>query len=252
MKKTFKAILTVFSAVALAITAIPSGAKAAVADNTAFLAFADSAWTYQWWGEEVDTGVTGVNAEVTGVGTYTVSLDFTGTKDGKASGIAFTAPMIEKGEQNFPGYIIQIDAVEVNGKDIALTGKTYTSCDNDGKLQMRTNLYNTWVPAGKESDPVNNPRTIDGSFDGVSAAVVNPDDFASVETYSVTFTLIDPNAAATDTSDDAAAADDKAATDDTTATAATAAPKTGVATLGVVYGLGALATGAAALRKKSK
>lgn len=246
MKKTLKAMLTVLSAVALAVTALPAGAKAAVADNTAFLAYADSAWTYQWWGEEVDTGVIGENAEVTGAGTYTVSLDFTETKDGAASGIAFTAPMIEKGEENFPGFIMQIDSVKVNGEEIALTAGTYTSCDNDGKFQMRANLYNTWVPADKVSDPANNPRTLDGSFDGVSAIAVNPDDFASVETYSVTFTLIDPNAAA----DDAEAADDTAAPAAKDSTAA--APKTGVVSLGVVYGLGALATGAGVLRKKTK
>ena len=43
-------------------------------------------------------------AAITGEGSYTVGLDFTGTPEGAASGIAFAAIGLENGEKVLPGW----------------------------------------------------------------------------------------------------------------------------------------------------
>lgn len=228
--KRFRTILTVFCAAVLAINIVAIKADA-VEENVAFIAFADESWGVQYWGSD-DAGTTpgavGTEVKVTGVGTYTIGLDFTGTEAGAATGLAFTAPMIQGGEATFPGYIIQIDEMLVNGEPIEFT-KNYTSCDNDGKNQLRSNVYNVWATS-LPSDA----RTVDGSLDGASAVIVDPADFASVETYEITFTLLDA---------DGNGPAEEAAAD---------VPKTGVVSLGLVYGLGALVTGAFVFKKRSK
>ncbi|HHU74499.1 MAG TPA: hypothetical protein GXZ28_07775 [Clostridiales bacterium] len=149
-----------------------------------YLAYADESWTYQYWGEPVETGVVATDATVTGPGQYKVGLDFTGTADGKAYGLAFAAPIIKNGSLSFPGYIMTLDAIEVNGAPIEFT-KGYTSSDD--AVEMRTNIYNSWV---SELPP--DARTADGSLEGASPVVIDPALFAEVETVFVTFTLSEP------------------------------------------------------------
>lgn len=239
--KKFKTILSTVLALAMVFTL--SSSVFAVEENTAFLAYADEAWAVQNWGSD-DAGTTaGVVAEevkITGPGQYTVSLDFTGTEQGKGLGVAFTAPMIQGYEATNPGHIIQIDSIKVNGSDIAFT-ESYTSCDADGKNQTRVNVYNSWV--SDITDPGNNPRTVDGTLDGASAAIVDPAAFKEVETYAITFTIIDPNAA------EVAEVEEVAVTEEAPATST---PKTGVVGLELVYGLGAVATALVAFKKRNK
>ena len=90
-------------------------------------------------------GVAAVDQIITGAGTYTVSLDFTGTNNRFANGIVFSALGIANGETLFPGYVITITEVLINGEPAQLTGRPYTTSD-DG-LCTRVNLYNSWVSA---------------------------------------------------------------------------------------------------------
>lgn len=180
MNKRFKAILSVLFAAMLAFIFVPGRAEAAPEDNTAFLAYADGAWLYQYWGDPVDTGIEITNAEVTGVGQYTVGLDFTGTADGKAAGLAFTAPMIQGGAANYPGYVLTVDEIKLNGNAIDFT-KGYA---NDEEGNLRSNIYNEWV-----SQLPDDARTADGNLDGASAVIVDKELFAEVENIFVTFTL---------------------------------------------------------------
>ena len=85
----------------------------------------------------METGVVATDATVTNPGQYKVGLDFTGTADGKAYGLAFAAPIIKNGSLSFPGYIMTLDAIEVNGAPIEFT-KGYTSSDD--AVEMRTNI----------------------------------------------------------------------------------------------------------------
>ncbi len=128
------------------------------------------------------TGIKATNVEITGEGTYTVSLDFTGC--GAAKGVIFSAVGISNGEEFFPGYTINIDEVLVNGEPFELSGKEYT-CSDDGKC-TRVNLYNEWVSVPDEA------RTDDGDTSDLSAKVMPLGKRMLVDTISVTFTFKAP------------------------------------------------------------
>ncbi len=128
-------------------------------------------------------GVQGKNVEITGEGTYTVSLDFTGC--GTAYGTAFSALGISNGETLFPGYTITIDQILINGEPYELAGKEYTASD-DGKC-TRVNLYNGWVSA-----PPEEARTADGDLTGCTAQIMPLGNKDAVKTLSVTFTYKAP------------------------------------------------------------
>ena len=154
--------------------------------DTAYIMFADSTWAAQYWLDGNDyAGVVATNATVTGAGDYTVGLDFTGTANGAASGVAFTALGIKNGETLFPGMMIKINDIRINGESVAFT-KGYTSSD-DG-IETRMNLFNEWVPSVNTEEP--SVRSWDGSLEGVTAQIVAKDAFAEVKTYEIDFSLI--------------------------------------------------------------
>lgn len=125
-------------------------------------------------------GLVATDAAVTGEGTYTVDLDFTQTEAGYADGIIFSALAISNGETLFPGYVVTITAIEINGESVALTGIPYTTSD-DG-ICTRVNLYNEWVTEIPEEI-----RTADGNKEGLSASVVDNTTLGNITTMSVTF-----------------------------------------------------------------
>ncbi|GAB6089962.1 hypothetical protein [Spirochaeta dissipatitropha] len=149
--------------------------------DTAFLMYADGSWTYQYWGDEAENGISVTNAVVTGAGVYTVGIDFTGTEDGQASGLAFSAVGIAAGEETFPGYFIEITSIKVNGSDINFA-KGFTSTD-DG-ITTRMNIFNEWV--GEIPDEA---RSFDGDLSDVSPIIIDKSDFDAVQKIEVTFTL---------------------------------------------------------------
>lgn len=125
------------------------------------------------------TGIIANNVEVTGEGTYTVSLDFTDI--GGARGTAFSALGIYNGEKFFPDYCITIDEVKINGEAYALSGKEYT-CSDD-KNCTRVNLFNQWV--NKVPDEA---RRADGDITDVSAKILQLTDSYKIDTLEITFT----------------------------------------------------------------
>lgn len=129
------------------------------------------------------TGVHATNAEITGEGTYTVSLDF--SESGKAKGVSFSALGISNGETFFPGYTVTIDEILINGEPYELAGKEYTTSDN-GKC-TRVNLYNEWV-----STLPDEARTFDGDLTDCSAQIMPLGKRLTVETISITFTVHAP------------------------------------------------------------
>jgi endoglucanase len=122
------------------------------------------------------------DAEITGPGTYTVGIDFTGTSGGYAHSTAFSALGIYNGEILFPDYIISIREVLVNGVPYELDGVPYTTTD-DG-ITTRVNLYNQWV---NQIPP--EARTADGDVSDVSPVILNNQaaDLQRIETLTVTF-----------------------------------------------------------------
>ena len=129
--------------------------------------------------ESKSEGVVATDVSISGPGTYTVAIDFSGTIDGYANGVVFSAVAIANGEALFPNYVMDILSVEINGEPYQLIAKPYTASD-DGKT-TRVNLYNDWVTAIPDDI-----RTVGGS-DVVSPSPVDPDALGQVKTISVTF-----------------------------------------------------------------
>lgn len=120
--------------------------------------------------------ITPTDVEITGEGTYTVSLAF--SKDSYST--SFCALAVANGEQLFPGWSIDIKEISVNGRPTTLTGKSYTTSD-DGKC-TRVNLYNEWVTSVPAS-----ARTVDGNKTDIKAVIINRDDWKKIKNLSVTF-----------------------------------------------------------------
>ncbi len=153
--------------------------------DTAYIMFADATWERQYWldGNEYG-GVTVKNATITGAGDYSVGLDFTTTEYGKAAGVAFAALGIKKGENTFPGMMIKINDIRINGESVEVA-KGYTSSDD--QIETRMNIYNEWVAEVPTDATV---RSWDGTTEGASAIIVAKEAFAEVKTIDIDFTLV--------------------------------------------------------------
>lgn len=176
-----KALITLLAAMVLLVGIAPAQADAATDTDQAYLMYADSSWTYQYWGSDDGSGVKATTAKIDGAGDYTVGLDFSGTADGVASGIAFTAIGIQTGEFTYPGATIELKSVKINGEDVAFT-KGYTSSD-DG-ITTRMNVYNEWV-----TELPADARSFDGDISEASPIIVDKSAFEAVETIEIAFTL---------------------------------------------------------------
>ena len=157
----------------------------------AYLAFADEEWIAQYWGTDVaEESTLRSNAKIVtidGDGQYTVSLDGT-TADyyeitgfENMTGLSFAAVIVKDGTKLYPDMTITIDSVKVDDKELEI-GKSYTASD-DG-VEMRANIYNSWVKELPED-----ARTADGDTTGASACIVDAADFSIYETIEVTFTI---------------------------------------------------------------
>ena len=128
-------------------------------------------------------GLKPTDAEITGWGTYTVALDFSGTAAGKNTGTAFSAIGIRYGEALFPGYVIDVVSVVCDGRTIPMKGRAYTTSD-DG-LCTRVNLYNGWVssvPAGA--------RTRGGGTIGCSPTIIDSQAIGTFKKIEITFRFV--------------------------------------------------------------
>ena len=70
--------------------------------------------------DSITQGVKETDVEITGEGDYTVALDFTGTAQGHSAGIAFSALAVSNGELLFPGYVMEIQEILINGEPYSL------------------------------------------------------------------------------------------------------------------------------------
>lgn len=131
--------------------------------------------------ESATAGIVATDVQITGEGTYTVSLDMTETSAGGGDGMTFSALGISNGETLFSGMIITLDEVKINGEVYELQGTPYTTSDD--KLCTRVNLYNGWV-----SQVPAEARTLTPA-DDLSPTVVNPEDLGKIESIEITFTI---------------------------------------------------------------
>ena len=134
--------------------------------------------------DSITPGIVPTDVEITGPGTYTVALDFTGTEAGYANNTAFSAVGISNGEDKFPGYCILITDLKVNGVSMKLKGRNYT-CSDDGHC-TRTNLYNEWVDM---KNARSSARVLLGDLTGISATILDQsaEEMQQIKTLEVTF-----------------------------------------------------------------
>lgn len=188
--KTLEEIQTAARAEIDAATA--AAPEAAGVDDTtamAWIMYSSSDWGVSYSvGDVYDpgsatAGIVATDVEITGEGTYTVGLDFTGTGGGYANSTVFAAIGIANGEILYPGYCIEIKEVLVNGEEYKLTGRPYTTSD-DTKC-TRVNLYNEWVSAVPDS-----ARTAAGNAMYVTPCVLDAATLGNVETIQITFDYV--------------------------------------------------------------
>ena len=146
--------------------------------DTAYIMFADSAWANCFWMDGNEYPVKATTAVIDGFGDYTVGLEF----NEEAQGLAFTALGIVNGEKTYPGAYIRINAMRVNGEEIAFE-KGYTSSDNG--IETRMNIFNEWV-----SEVPADARSYDGKTDDAKPVIVDKELFASVKSFEIDFSLL--------------------------------------------------------------
>lgn len=171
------------------LNAAPEGEKIPDTEARAWLMFAsgDYSVTYRVgdaYPEGETSGIKATEAKITGTGTYTVGLDFTGTGAGKATDITFSAIGITNAEKLYPGYCIEIKEIKVNGQAIELIGKPYTTADD--AITTRVNIVNDWVT--KIPDDA---RVADGNLTGVVPTPINKATGA-MQTIEITFEFVAP------------------------------------------------------------
>ncbi|MBR1566314.1 MAG: hypothetical protein IJ649_06080, partial [Oscillospiraceae bacterium] len=175
MKKTLATLLCLI--LALSLLGMATALADEPAPSVAYIMYADSAWANQFWYDGNEYPVAAATAEITGAGEYTVGLEF----NEEAQGLAFTALGITNGENNLPGYTVEIKAMRVNGQEIAFE-KGYTSSD-DG-IETRMNIYNEWV-----GEVPADARSFDGKTDDASPIIVDKEAFAAVKSLEIDFVL---------------------------------------------------------------
>ena len=250
LRKIFAAAAA--SAVAAsALAAVSYAADATGTPGETAICYADSAWASQYWLNGEEQVSKGTNAIITGDGTYTVAIEaYTKVTDEEtgeesveegANGLAFAAIEVVDGENLFPGMVLTIDSVKIDGAEVALNGTPFTSSDE--KITTRVNLFNEWVPA-----PPDDARTIDGLADDATAQAVS-NDIGEWKTMEVTFTVSGASAAAPaeEATEAPATGDVDAATD-----SSKGSPDTGIADVAAVAGIAILAGGAFMIAKKRK
>lgn len=160
-------------------------------DGDAYLAFADGRYVGYYWGTDADTlTYAATNAKIEGNGQYTVALDASTNGYGQTTGyndmqgLTFAAVIVKNGTTLYPNMVITIDSIKLDGTEVEMTKKPYTSSD-DGK-EMRSNIYNGYVDATQVSPDA---RTADGDLTNCSPQVVDPASFGNYKKIEVTFTV---------------------------------------------------------------
>lgn len=253
LRKILAAVMA--SAVAVSAMAVTASAvDAQGTDGEALIAFAGGDWLAQYWADGNTYPSVEETVVITGDGSYSVSVTANSTGVDEDTGeeyvaegttdIAFAALQVVNGETLFPGMVITIDSVEIDGTAVALNGTPYTSSD-DG-VTTRVNLYNEWV-----STLPDDARTVDGlAADATPTAMDKA--CGAWSKMTVNFTVTGAGAAAAE--DTTVAEDTTASTGDVDAAtdSSKGSPDTGVEDVAVVAGLAIVAAGAVLVSKKRK
>ena len=180
-----------------------AGAEAAAAETeavegpaVAHLSINNSDWS--------EYEATYTDAEITGDGTYTVSMEAT---EGQKL-VQFNALEVANGELILgTAYTITVDSIKINGEEVELQGPSYTCSADGGGVNTRVNLYNEWNTPDPEAtagdDNHLDCRVAEGNVADATACLFSSDyvDASSqsgflVQSIEVTFTVAGCGAAA--------------------------------------------------------
>lgn len=125
-------------------------------------------------------GIVAEDAEIDGEGDYIVKLDVTGASVGSAAGVGFSALGIATGEILYPGYVITIQEIRINGEKYEPDAESYTTSDNG--ICTRVNLYNRWASFNPEESRVANKETGEAS-----PVVIGEEAWKGMKTLEITF-----------------------------------------------------------------
>ena len=138
-----------------------------------------------------------VDAEITGDGTYTVSMK---AAEGQSL-VQFNALEVANGELLLGNaYTITVNSIKINGEEVELQGPSYTCSADGGGVNTRVNLYNEWNspdPAATAGDDNHlDHRVAEGNLEDATATLfsseyVNASSQSGflVESIEVTFTV---------------------------------------------------------------
>lgn len=126
-------------------------------------------------------GIIAHDTIVDGAGDYTVSLEFEGVNDG----LTFAALGIADCELLYPGAIIDIKEILINGEPVKLAGLPYTSSD-DG-ICTRVNLCNIWVNSLPDD-----ARNRQNNLNMATPVILKSTDAVGIKDITINFTLIVP------------------------------------------------------------
>ncbi len=124
-------------------------------------------------------GITAHDVVVDGPGEYEVSLDFAGENNG----LTFAALALADGELLYPGAILDIKEITVDGEKLKQVADDYTSSD-DGKC-TRVNLYNTWV-----KNLPDDARNVSGHLENAKPVIIDAADMVGIKNITIKFELV--------------------------------------------------------------
>lgn len=181
-KKVLASILAGTLVLSNAVPVLAAQDSSSLPDGTAYLNINNSEWS------EFDAEW--VNAEITGDGSYTVSMTAAEAQDLAQ----FNALEVVNGESVLgTGAVITVDSIELNGEKIELQGSSYT-CSADGSgVTTRVNLYNEWnapdATATAGDDKHADCRVAEGNVADATACLWTADQLTGVTSIVVNFTV---------------------------------------------------------------
>ena len=181
-KKVLASILAGTLVLSNAVPVLAAQDSSSLPDGTAYLNINNSEWS------EFDAEW--VNAEITGDGSYTVSMTVAEAQDLSQ----FNALEVVNGESVLgTGAVITVDSIELNGEKIELQGSSYT-CSADGSgVTTRVNLYNEWnapdATATAGDDKHADCRVAEGNVADATACLWTADQLTGVTSIVVNFTV---------------------------------------------------------------
>ena len=181
-KKVLASILAGTLVLSNAVPVLAAQDSSSLPDGTAYLNINNSEWS------EFDAEW--VNAEITGDGSYTVSMTAAEAQDLSQ----FNALEVVNGESVLgTGAVITVDSIELNGEKIELQGPSYT-CSADGSgVTTRVNLYNEWnapdATATAGDDKHADCRVAEGNVADATACLWTADQLTGVTSIVVNFTV---------------------------------------------------------------